>query len=409
VRLRLALIVLAAPLALAGSANAALPSGNVIVNGDAEAGPGATNSTDAPVPPGWQVIPSFTAVVYGTGGFPSAADGAAIGGGANFFAGGPDAGLGDTSAATQQIDLTDSAAELDGTGVTATLTADLGGYAAQGDSAAVVAVFGDATGGGPGNGFLTLPQVTAEDRGNVTGFVRRTACTALQPGARRAYVQVIAQRNGGQYNDGYADNISLTLSTTPCPPVPDAPLTAPVPPQAGVSANADVVKGRVFVKKPGSNTYQELRDARSIPVGSEVDTERGEVELQTAADSSGAVQLGKFRDAKFVMTQTPGRRPITDLTLMAGRIDKCPAVGQQAGAAARKPGRRLWGDARGRFRTRGRFATATVRGTQWMVKDTCTATTVQVSRGSVTVRDLVKRRNIRLKAPRRYTARARRG
>jgi hypothetical protein len=175
-----------------------------------------------------------------------------------------------------------------------------------------------------------------------------------------------------------------------------------------VSANAEVTRGRVFIKRPGSDEYQELRDAKSIPLGSEIDTEKGEVEVQTAADTAGATQLGKFRDGKFVMTQTPGRRPITDVTMIGGRIDKCPATGQQASAAASRPTRRLWGNARGRFRTRGRYASATVRGTQWMVKDTCTATTVQVARGSVLVRDLVKRRNIRLKAPKKYTARARR-
>ena len=400
---RLLALAVAAPLLLAGSANAALPAGNLVQNGDAEAGPGATNETDAPPPPNWQILPNFTAVVYGTGSFPSAADSTAIGGGNNFFAGGPPSGA-DGSIGVQQIDIAAAAPEIDAGGVNATLTAHLGGFGAQDDSAAVLSAF--STEPGEFRGGLALPPVPPEERGNVTGFVRRIACAAVEPGARTAVVQVITQRIEGQYNDGYADNISLTLSTDACPPTPGAPLPPAAPPQAGVRGNAEPTRGRVFVKQPGSNTFQEIRDARSIPVGSEIDTEKGEVELTTAATSAGGTQIGKFRDGKFVMSQTRGRLPYTDLTMAGTRLDKCPRTGTQASAAASRS-RRLWGNARGRFRTRGRYATATIRGTQWMVRDTCTTTTVQAARGTVIARDLVKRRNIRLKAPKKYTARQR--
>ena len=402
---RLLALAMAAPFIFAGSAHAVLPAGNVIQNGDAEAGPGATNDRDSQPPPGWDVIPNFTAVVYGSGAFPSTADSAAIGGGANFFAGGPESPTGDIVLAQQRIDLTGAAPEIDGGNVTATLSADLGGYAAQADSAGVNAVIsGDQVQTGS---VASLPPVTAQDRGNVTGFVRRSACTQVEPNSRNAYVQIHASRSEGSYNDGYADNVSLTLSTTPCPAAPAPPLPPPTPPQPGVSGNAEPSRGRVFVKQPGSNTFQELRDARSIPVGSEIDTEKGEVELTTAANSAGATQIGKFSAGKFVMSQTRGRAPYTDLTLAGTRLDKCPRTGTQASAAATRS-RRLWGNARGRFRTRGRYATATIRGTRWQVRDTCTSTMVQARTGVVTVRDLVKRRNIRLKAPKRYTARARR-
>jgi hypothetical protein len=220
-------------------------------------------------------------------------------------------------------------------------------------------------------------------------------------------VQSHAQRIQPPYNDGYADNVSLTLSTAPCPPPPDAPLPPPTPdPVPGVSANADVSKGRVFVKRPGDTKYQELRSARSIPVGSEIDTTRGEINMETAVGTAGKSQFAKFRDGKFTMAQTSGAK-ITDLVLTGERFDKCPQTGTQAGAAASKPTRRLWGNGKGRYRTRGRYATATVRGTKWMVRDACDSTTVQVARGVVIVRDLVKRKNVRVKAPKTYTARAR--
>jgi ferric-dicitrate binding protein FerR (iron transport regulator) len=59
---------------------------------------------------------------------------------------------------------------------------------------------------------------------------------------------------------------------------------------------------------------------------------------------------------------------------------------------------------KGRFRTRGRHSTATVRGTQYLVKDTCGGTLTSVLKGSVVVRDLVKKRNRVVKAGQKYLA-----
>ena len=396
------LLALAALLVIAGPADASLPAGNIVQNGDAEAGPGATNETDAPAPPGWDVIPNFTAVAYGTTTFPGADISSAIGGGSNFFAGGPDNGFGGSSAATQTIDLSGSAADLDGSDVTARLSADLGGFGGQTDSTSISVVFTNQD-GSQVTGVTGLQPASPEDRGGETGFVHRSECVALSPGTRTAIVQAFMQRNEGSYNDGYADNVSVTLATAPCPT-----FAPPTPPQPGVSGNAMPTRGRIFVRRPGSSGFEELTDERSIPVGSEVNATRGEVQLETAFDASGNSQLGKFSGGRFVMRQKATSRPVTDLVLSGGGLTKkaCGRAGK-ARSAGRRPGRRLFGNARGRFRTRGRHASATVRGTVWSMKESCNATTVRVSRGSVLVRDFVKGRNIRLKAPRSYTARAR--
>jgi ferric-dicitrate binding protein FerR (iron transport regulator) len=60
----------------------------------------------------------------------------------------------------------------------------------------------------------------------------------------------------------------------------------------------------------------------------------------------------------------------------------------------------------GHFRTRGRNSAATVRGTAFTMKDTCAGTLTSVSRGSLTVRDFTLRKNVTVKAHRRYLARA---
>ena len=69
--------------------------------------------------------------------------------------------------------------------------------------------------------------------------------------------------------------------------------------------------------------------------------------------------------------------------------------------------RRLWGNATGRFRTRGRFAAAAVRGTVWLTEDRCDGTLIRVRSGRVQVTDTVRNRRITLRAGQSYLARRR--
>ena len=147
--------------------------------------------------------------------------------------------------------------------------------------------------------------------------------------------------------------------------------------------------------------YVTLRAGDQIPVGSRVDTRDGRVTLETAGGGKA-----DFFDGLFRITQARGKRPLTTLTLTE-QLD-CPRA-RRASAAAKKPkSRKLWGSGSGRFRTTGNYSAATVRGTRWLVTDRCTSTTTRVTQGSVTVRDLVKRRNVIVRASRSYTARKRR-
>ena len=56
--------------------------------------------------------------------------------------------------------------------------------------------------------------------------------------------------------------------------------------------------------------------------------------------------------------------------------------------------RRLWGSGKGSFRTKGRYATASIRGTTWLTSDRCNGTLIRVTQGAVTVHDLVKKTNV---------------
>jgi hypothetical protein len=97
------------------------------------------------------------------------------------------------------------------------------------------------------------------------------------------------------------------------------------------------------------------------------------------------------------------------MALNGGDFAACGGAGKAdartAGSSRRV--RRLRANGRGRFRTRGRYSTATVRGTNWTTEDRCNGTLTRVSSGVVVVRDLVRRRTVRLRARQSYLARRR--
>ena len=79
---------------------------------------------------------------------------------------------------------------------------------------------------------------------------------------------------------------------------------------------------------------------------------------------------------------------------------------RRRGAAAKKKTRKLWGEGKGNFRTDGKFSSATVRGTRWLVTDRCDGTLTRVTEGSVTRARLQKRKNVIVRAGKQYLARA---
>jgi hypothetical protein len=74
-----------------------------------------------------------------------------------------------------------------------------------------------------------------------------------------------------------------------------------------------------------------------------------------------------------------GQSLLTDLELTGGDFSVCSAAraaGTHLSAAANKR-RSLFGSAHGRFRTRGRNSSATVRGTEWLTEDRCNGTVTE--------------------------------
>jgi ferric-dicitrate binding protein FerR (iron transport regulator) len=90
----------------------------------------------------------------------------------------------------------------------------------------------------------------------------------------------------------------------------------------------------------------------------------------------------------------------------SGELSKCGRAKQTA-SAARSHRRRLLGNAHGHFTTRGRYGSATVRGTRWSIEDRCDGTLTRVFRGTVVVRDFGRHRNVVVHAGHSYLAKAR--
>jgi hypothetical protein len=183
---------------------------NLILNPGADAAP-AGDGAVVPIP-GWTQVGNFTAVSYGAaGGFPTAASPGPAARGAGFFAGGPGA----SSSASQLISLTAFAgldAVVDAGNAAFDFGGFLGGFSTQGDHMTLAATFLDAGAGTIGSSLLG--PVTDADRGNVTGLLRRSTSGVLPAGTRAVQIMLLATRSNGSYNDGYADELSFTLTST---------------------------------------------------------------------------------------------------------------------------------------------------------------------------------------------------
>jgi hypothetical protein len=202
-----------------------------------------------------------------------------------------------------------------------------------------------------------------------------------------------------------------TFTTLAAPPGGETPgggsepsqTTTPATPELGSSVLVAPASGDVLVRRPGASAFVALELGAELPVGTEFDTSAGTIAL-TAALPSGATETGHFGGGRFKVRQD--KRGYVDLYLR-GRYcsDARGATISTAGTGSR-PGRRLWGrDHGGRFRTHGRNSHATVRGTRWLVADSCKGTLTRVTNGSVVVRDTVRDKRIVLDAGERYLAR----
>ncbi len=214
---------IAHPLALCGAALGLLlaapaycaNSANLIVNGNAESATCTTDWHAATSVPGWTVTKGTPSVLcYTIGSFSTPVAG---GGAKAFFGDGP---YGDASMA-QTVDLSSAAAQIDAGGVSYNLSGWLGGWGALSGDAKVSARFLGANGQTLATALLSGDTPAA--RASKNAFLAKAAGGAVPAGTRSAVISVDFTMDTSSFNQGYADNLSLTLST----PVSVAALAAP--------------------------------------------------------------------------------------------------------------------------------------------------------------------------------------
>ena len=200
----------------------------------------------------------------------------------------------------------------------------------------------------------------------------------------------------------------------------------PPPPVLGKEVNAEAVQGLVFVKVPAGAGraalpvkgagFLPLTEARQLPVGTEVDARRGTIELDTATTKVGKTQSGRLGGGLFRIAQSRARaaKGLTELRLLQNTFAGSPSttICKAAGKprARKKAGDKvvqlLRANVHGKFRTRGHFAAATVRGTQFDVTDRCDGTLTVVHRGTVVVTDFRRHKDVVVRAGKSYLAKA---
>ena len=171
------------------------------------------------------------------------------------------------------------------------------------------------------------------------------------------------------------------------------------------------VSGSVLVKLPGSSTFVALTTADQIPFGTVINATHGRVRVTTAGPHGGT-QTGEFFEGEFILTQ--GSNGLAVATLTGGNFAVCPTARERSHVARASSShtsgkhavRKLWTDAHGSFSTKGNYAAATVRGTEWLTEDLCEGTLILVTRDRVLVTNLVSHSHVTVKAGHRYLAKA---
>jgi hypothetical protein len=261
-------------------------------------------------------------------------------------------------------------------------------------------------------------QATQAAAPGINGVSAPTTFSVVAPGSPGGGSSS-QQTPGDRDNDGIPDDVDTSDGSLP-----------PIP---GKSFDARVVSGDVFIKYPTGKGpravtppqgFVPLKGAANVPIGSQLDTRKGRVAITSAADTGGAkTQTSDFYDGRFAVKQTlpkkKSKKPaalITDLVLNGEPPrSECAPLKRAASAAAAKKKKRgaksvlgkLWGNGKGKFRTSGKYSSATVRGTIWLTQDRCDGTLTSVKRGTVSVRDFKRRKTVTVKAGHSYLASAR--
>jgi hypothetical protein len=272
-----------------------------------------------------------------------------------------------------------------------------------------------------------IPIVTEQNRGSSDNcYIKNPTIVPLTVTAAADtpvgdYTTVIRYGKGG---DGGVDLDGPPLTIHVIAPdvvVPEAvPLVAPpaiivlgervaaLRPTLGKTLLLSRVKGKVSVQPPGK-AVQTLSGQLIVPNGTVIDATNGVVKVTVERDASGALDSVDAWGGAFKAVQIPpGANPAVTVFTLAGPLSSSSRNGASAARVAKSASKRsLWVNGKGNFKTRGKRASAIVRGTYWYTEDTGSTTKVSVKRGLVAVRDFVMKHTVLVSAGHSYTAKPR--
>jgi LCCL domain len=260
--------------------------------------------------------------------------------------------------------------------------------------------------GGAGNGGVYGTNTYTDDSSVCTAAVLQGLLTFANGG--RVTIQIApaqssysASRNNGVSAQSFGRALGSFVfpGAAPIPPggggggtTTTTPGGGAAPPPTGTPTGTVLVNGRPFTGGP-------------IPYNATVDVTNGRLLLK--ADVGSVTVFGAGVSAVFKLLRgTDNKKPIVEMRLVKGDFSVCPKrKPKSATRSAATVVRQIWGDGKGSFRTNGRYATATVRGTIWLTADRCDGTFVKVDRGVIQVNDRPARRQVTVRAPQSYLAR----
>jgi len=199
---------------------------NLILNSGAEVGVGSSSGNDVETVPNWTTTGNFTVAIYGATAAPVAAPGPGFG--MNFFSGGPGTdtlpgtpgGPTESDQATQFIDLSSIGTSIDSGLLDYSMSGYFGGYLNQNDNATMFVTFFNAADTAIGSSS-TIGGFNATARNGQSILLYDSSAALIPPGARSAEITLVMTKVEGFYDDGYADNLSFSVTNAPGTPAPE--------------------------------------------------------------------------------------------------------------------------------------------------------------------------------------------
>lgn len=202
----LAALLATAAVAFPATAAAEIPLTNLLLNPSAEEGECATNTA---LIPHWTTSTGMSEFCYSSGRTLDPAAESVAGGqvGTAYFAGGTT----EVSEASQTVDVSPYASDIDSGQISAGLSGWLGGFSTQEDNMKVTAAFYDGA-EQPLGTPISIGPVSAADRNDESTLVPRFVEGPVPVGTRSIVVTMLATRFEGSDNDGAADLLRLSLN-----------------------------------------------------------------------------------------------------------------------------------------------------------------------------------------------------